>query len=70
MIVVTHEMGFAREVSGEVIFLHDAELRNRIRRENFSRILNPSVAGSFLPAASELTKRSAHEAAPFLSKTT
>ena len=29
MIVVTHEMGFAREVSGEVIFLHDGRIEER-----------------------------------------
>ena len=33
MIVVTHEMGFAREVSGEVIFLHDG----RIEEQNTPR---------------------------------
>jgi ABC-type histidine transport system ATPase subunit len=35
MIVVTHEMGFAREVSGEVIFLHDG----RIEEQNTPREL-------------------------------
>ena len=35
MIVVTHEMGFAREVSGEVIFLHDG----RIEEQNSPREL-------------------------------
>jgi ABC-type histidine transport system ATPase subunit len=29
MIVVTHEMGFAREVSGEVIFLHDGRIEEQ-----------------------------------------
>jgi len=35
MVVVTHEMGFAREVSGEVIFLHDG----RIEEQNSPREL-------------------------------
>ena len=35
MIVVTHEMGFAREVSGEVIFLHDG----RVEEQNTPREL-------------------------------
>jgi polar amino acid transport system ATP-binding protein len=35
MVVVTHEMGFAREVSGEVIFLHDG----RIEEQNTPREL-------------------------------
>lgn len=35
MIVVTHEMGFAREVSGEVIFLHNG----RIEEQNAPREL-------------------------------
>lgn len=36
MIVVTHEMGFAREVSGEVIFLHDGRIEEQNRpRELF-----------------------------------
>ncbi len=40
MIVVTHEMGFAREVSGEVIFLHDG----RVEEQNTPRELfaNPN----------------------------
>ena len=29
MIVVTHEMGFAREVSSEVIFLHDGQIEEQ-----------------------------------------
>ena len=29
MIVVTHEMGFAREVSSEVVFLHDGKVEER-----------------------------------------
>lgn len=29
MIVVTHEMGFAREVSSEVIFLHNGQVEER-----------------------------------------
>ena len=29
MIVVTHEMGFAREVSSEVVFLHDGRIEEQ-----------------------------------------
>ncbi|MFQ5755114.1 MAG: histidine/lysine/arginine/ornithine ABC transporter ATP-binding protein, partial [Acidiferrobacterales bacterium] len=29
MIVVTHEMGFAREVSSRVIFLHDGQIEDQ-----------------------------------------
>ena len=29
MIVVTHEMGFAREVSSEIIFLHQGKVEER-----------------------------------------
>ena len=34
MIVVTHEMGFAREVSNEVLFLHEGKIEERDTPEN------------------------------------
>ena len=38
MVVVTHEMGFAREVATRVLFIDDGRYRKRILRKNFSRI--------------------------------
>ena len=38
MVVVTHEMGFAREVATRVLFLMTVRYRKRILRKNFSRI--------------------------------
>lgn len=32
MVVVTHEMGFARNVSNHVIFLHQGKLKSRVIR--------------------------------------
>ena len=29
MIVVTHEMGFAREISDEVLFLHEGQVEEK-----------------------------------------
>ena len=29
MLIVTHEMGFAREVSNEVVFMHDGVIAER-----------------------------------------
>jgi ABC-type histidine transport system ATPase subunit len=34
MIVVTHEMSFAREVSNEVLFLHEGKIEERDTPEN------------------------------------
>ena len=38
MVVVTHEMGFAREVATRVLLLMTVRYRKRILRKNFSRI--------------------------------
>ena len=38
MLVVTHEMGFARDVSSRVMFLHQGWSRRRGRRRSFSRL--------------------------------
>ena len=38
MVVVTHEMGFAREVATRVLFIDDAKFRNRMRRRSFLKI--------------------------------
>ena len=48
MIIVTHEMGFAREVSSEVIFLHQGRIEEHGPRIRCWPIPNPNVAGEFL----------------------
>lgn len=35
MVVVTHEMGFARHVSTHVIFLHQGKLKKRARQNSY-----------------------------------
>ena len=51
MVVVTHEMDFARQVSNEVVFLEKGLLIEKRRRRSFSRNLTPSASGSFCKAA-------------------
>jgi len=42
MIVVTHEMGFAREVSDRVLFMHDGEIiEDSPTAQFFARPSNP-----------------------------
>ena len=35
MVVVTHEMGFAREVASRVIFMDEGMIKEELRRKNF-----------------------------------
>lgn len=44
MVVVTHEMGFAREVATRVVFINEEIFRRRIRRRSSSQIR--SIPGS------------------------
>ena len=50
MVVVTHEMGFAREVSNQLVFLHKAWSRNTAARRKSSptrsRTASSSSSGS------------------------
>lgn len=43
MVVVTHEMGFARHVSSHVIFLHQGKLKKRAIRSRCSAIRKARV---------------------------
>ena len=38
MVVVTHEMGFAREVASRVIFMDEGMIKEELRRKNFLSI--------------------------------
>ena len=38
MVVVTHEMGFAKEVASRVIFMDDGQIVGKLNRKNFSAI--------------------------------
>ena len=40
MIVVTHEMGFAREVANRVMFFCEGVIAEKVRRKRFLRIQN------------------------------
>jgi len=42
MIVVTHEMGFAREVLNKLMFLHQGALRNRATRRWYCATRKPA----------------------------
>lgn len=42
MLVVTHEMGFARNVSNKVVFMETALSLRKVRRRNFSQIRGKS----------------------------
>lgn len=47
MIVVTHEMGFAREVSDQIMFLHHGMVEEKERLPRCLKMQNPNVAESF-----------------------
>jgi ABC-type polar amino acid transport system ATPase subunit len=51
MLIVTHEMGFAREVSSHVMFLHRGVVKRRARRPRYSSIRRASAAGPSSAAA-------------------
>ena len=53
MIIVTHEMGFARDVPSEVIFLHQGRIEEQVLRIRCWPTPNPNVAGSSSPATSK-----------------
>ena len=53
MLVVTHEMGFARDVSNRVMFLHRAWSRRKARRRRCSARRNPSASSSSSQATAE-----------------
>ena len=40
MIVVTHEMGFAKEVADNMIFMDEGKIVEKAKKKNFSKILN------------------------------
>ena len=64
MIVVTHEMGFARNVSNHVMFLHQAASRKKACRPRCSRTRRASgCAGSCRQP--QVTHAAAGRAAPF-----
>ena len=57
MIVVTHEMGFAREVSNQVVFLHQGQIEEQgdphevLQRPRSERLkaFPPAVSASVFP---------------------
>lgn len=51
MVVVTHEMDFARQVSNEVVFLEKGLLIEKAPPEKFFLSLTPNASGSFCKAA-------------------
>jgi polar amino acid transport system ATP-binding protein len=51
MVVVTHEMDFARQVSNEVVFLEKGLLIEKAPPEKFFTNLTPNASGSFCKAA-------------------
>ena len=51
MLLVTHEMSFARQVSSEVVFLHQGLVEeSRERRNRFSKTPSRRAANSSCPA--------------------
>ena len=53
MLVVTHEMGFARDVSNRVMFLHQGMVEEEGRRRTCSARRNPSASSSSSQAIAE-----------------
>ena len=49
MVVVTHEMGFAREVGTKVLFMDEGVSMRKIRRRNFSAIQRAKGFRTFCP---------------------
>lgn len=47
MVVVTHEMGFAREVATRVLFIDEERSRRRIPRRNFANQRTRDFVSSF-----------------------
>ena len=63
MLVVTHEMGFARNVSNKVVFMETALSLKKVRRRNFSQTRGKSGREHFCRILNSITSKVSRKAA-------
>ena len=64
MVLVTHEMAFARSVADQILFMHDGVVWGTRRRPHARPALHPNCGSSFPAACSPVTPPAFHPANP------